>query len=742
MLMTVAEFRNRVDKALPLLIRDLQDQTGRRNPEEEAAWAASFPAVSHALSTAELQPLHLYFGERGHLSLEYRLPASASWCDMVLLGAHRRRPSAVVVELKDWQTRADQPGPIEGLIQRHGAIMLHPSEQVRGYVEYCRRFHSAVRSGAADVHGCVLFTRDRHFGSYSVTPNDRLASDFPCFAATPSIIDPSLITFFRERLSEPNEVFAKEFERGEYRQDRSFVRQIGAQILTPNGSPFELLDNQRLGLALCRAEIEKAVFRVEGRPKKTVILISGPPGSGKSVLAAKIWANLVTDSRIENGDFVLTTTSKAQESNWRHLIQQVAGHGARGVILPANQYAPLTIPGLGKLQKTHHRHFADAMKWRDSLKTLRSLHGKLRMPDDHLLVSVVDEAHALINPEHSDARTQSGWPNTLGPQAYHIIRSSVVSIFLLDEVQSFRERESTTIEEIRQWAKELGADVPPLISLEGAQFRCAGSKEYVEWVEALLAGVDSASCAARTPGWLHAPPQSERSTALKAAEHAEPYKVGLLPNHKRRSSFRFQLVESPIEVEASLREACKGGDTARIVASYSREWRTKGASDPHRLPADMQDFCFSIRNRGSHQIWCRPWNYVPQGDDYAAFVQAAAGSPMANDPLCEVGCPYVVRGFDFDYVGILWLSDLVWRSGKWVVRPENVHETGLKRMLARARKEERLDGPANVALLRKVQQAYRILLTRALKGVFVWCEDAETRDRLEAALRLNAAALS
>ena len=51
-----------------------------------------------------------------------------------------------------------------------------------------------------------------------------------------------------------------------------------------------------------------------------------------------------------------------------------------------------------------------------------------------------------------------------------------------------------------------------------------------------------------------------------------------------------------------------------------------------------------------------------------------AGVPIALpiwvgvDPLCEVGCPYVVRGFDYDYVGVLWLSDLVWR-GRWVTQP-------------------------------------------------------------------------
>ena len=34
--------------------------------------------------------------------------------------------------------------------------MLHPSDQIRGYVEHCRRFHSVVLEEQASVHGYVL----------------------------------------------------------------------------------------------------------------------------------------------------------------------------------------------------------------------------------------------------------------------------------------------------------------------------------------------------------------------------------------------------------------------------------------------------------------------------------------------------------------------------------------------------------------------------------------------------------
>ena len=184
MLLTIAEFRSRVGAALAELIFELQETTGRHSPDEAEAWTNSLPKVSQAFSAPRFQPLHLYFGERGNLSLEYRLPAASSWCDMVLLGSHESKPAAVIVELKDWVTRSDKPGAVEGLMVRHTGPALHPSDQVRGYTEYCKRFHSGVLDAHADVHGCVLFTRDTIFAAHKQPPNDQLASVFPMFAVT------------------------------------------------------------------------------------------------------------------------------------------------------------------------------------------------------------------------------------------------------------------------------------------------------------------------------------------------------------------------------------------------------------------------------------------------------------------------------------------------------------------------------------------------------------------------------
>lgn len=675
------------------------------------------------LAPPNFDALHAFFGGAGGASVEYQLPAASNWCDLILLGEKDGQPSVLVIELKHWNTVNDTPGPVEGLMLRDRGLEHHPSRQVRGYTEYIRRFHSAVLERSAMVNGCVVFTRSGNASEYAKWPNDGLAANFPVFTMNTTDVSERFPRHAQSVLTAPSDEFAKEFEEGRYKQDRGFVRQIAEQIRNPRSAPFVLLDNQDKALLVCRERV-RSLLDSKGQDRKHVIVVHGPPGSGKSVVAVNLWASIALDETLRQGDIVISTTSSSQNSNWVHLIaQETRLGGASGIVKKTNGYYPISTTELGRLRKRHGESFCrDQIAWRQNIDLVRNAKGfQSGAEDDAYLVSIVDEAHALINPEHPEGRGQFGFVSTLGPQAYHVIRGSRLTIFFMDRDQGFRDRENTTVADIAGWANELGATLQEL-DLGDAQFRCAGSKEYVAWIEGIRTNMDPRMAARRARHW-RAPMEGQRVAEAPGASAYAP-----------RGPMSLEFFDTPDDMEGYLRAKIASGLSARLLASYWTKWRTDGVAEPSTFPPEMQDFQIAYRDRlGRDRVWSRPWNFVPRGTGYELFVQATAGSAMASDPLCEVGCPYVVRGFDFDYIGILWGPDLVWRRNRWVVDVGHVHETGLTRLVGQARKEADVNGPRNVELQKRVWQAYRILLTRALRGVGLYVVDPETRDYLRIA---------
>jgi len=709
MLLEINAFCYWVENNLNELIDSLSLQTGFLSKSHKSAWRKSLPKLSKAFTHADLSAFHIQIGTPGSLSLEYNLPASSSWCDAVLLGRNESSPVVVMLELKDWDLTGDKPTDRETLVAHHGSAVSHPSDQVRGYVEYCRYFHSAVANNAALVEGCVFFTSAKDASVYDAPPYTALVSQFPVFTATQS---DQLSAYLAHHLKQPDYEFAKQFENGMYFQDRSLVRQISDLILNSDKQVFVLLDEQRKGYELCLQEIDSLLAEVSV-DEKLVIIIEGPPGSGKSVLAAKLWAALTQDSR-RQGNVVMTSTSGAQKSNWSHAFEKVAEHIAgRGMILPANKYNP----GLNQNWLNAERgkgHTITAERWETNLRLFQKSKHQTKMPDNQIWVSIVDEAHALIDPslEGLAGVSSSGWAVMAGPQAYHIMRASRISIFLMDGDQSYRDNETTTPARIQELSKLVGISKQQIknISLGDSQFRCGGSKEYISWLDNTLN---------LSSDGLHDLSWRKHSVAT--------------------GRFSFEIVNDPAELEDRLRTEISKGYSARLIASYARKWLTKLESKPHMLPSKNKDFHIPYTRKGKTLYWDKIWNYTPDSQ-YHYFIQAPEGTHMHADPLCEVGCPYVVRGFDYDYLGVLWLNDLVWRTNHWHVNPESVFESAWRLTLSRAKKERKagLEGEGTQALIRQLQRGYRILLSRALKGVYLWFEDDETEKHIKEVLSRSA----
>ena len=100
----------------------------------------------------------------------------------------------------------------------------------------------------------------------------------------------------------------------------------------------------------------------------------------------------------------------------------------------------------------------------------------------------------------------------------------------------------------------------------------------------------------------------------------------------------------------------------------------------------------------------------------------ASRSPTSGratpEGIDQVGCVYTAQGFEFDYVGVIFGPDLVYRTidGGWVGQRDQSHDRVVRR------------GVTEQEFTDFVKSTYRVLLTRGLRGCYVYFMDAPTRD--------------
>jgi DUF2075 family protein len=91
----------------------------------------------------------------------------------------------------------------------------------------------------------------------------------------------------------------------------------------------------------------------------------------------------------------------------------------------------------------------------------------------------------------------------------------------------------------------------------------------------------------------------------------------------------------------------------------------------------------------------------------------------ATDPagFTQVGCIYTAQGFEYDYSGVIFGPDLVWRDGVWVADRKSSKDT----VVARAPEHE---------FAHLIRNTYKVLLTRGMQGTVLFSTDSETREML------------
>lgn len=135
---------------------------------------------------------------------------------------------------------------------------------------------------------------------------------------------------------------------------------------------------------------------------------------------------------------------------------------------------------------------------------------------------------------------------------------------------------------------------------------------------------------------------------------------------------------------------------SRMVAGFAWKWSSKENKREYDIRIDGMEF----RWNSTQNNWI--------------------GSKNAPE---EVGSIYTVQGDDLNYVGIIIGNDLLYRNGKLIFNREACADSGaMKRSQRQVANNEQI---SEDDMLEQILRIYRILMNRAVKGVYIYACDGE-----------------
>lgn len=596
------------------LIEIAKDEGYSADDAQKAAWSNSLMRMDYLLSNSTLP-------KDCGVAIELQVPPTNKRIDFVLTGRDSLdKKIAILVELKQW-SKAEKVEGKRQLVKTYvgGGYreVTHPSYQVVGYATLIHAYNTTIEKEQvglkelAYLHNYYLKDKDDPLEDKEYQP---YLSEAPLFGAEDQ---GKLITYLQKYLhrGDHNREILAELKNGEIRPTKSLQDSI-SQMLAGK-QEFFLIDQQKVVYEEIMA-LARNSFRTK---QKRVFIVKGGPGTGKSVLAINLLAEMtIRDSKIAT---YLTKNSAPRKVFERKL--------ANNPTQKARIHAIFSTP--------------------DSIAHIAK-DGKIFNAYDAILV---DEAHRLTYNDRF-------YPNANFIK--DIINESLFSVFFIDESQSVTWSDYATVDKIKVIASNLGVPVSEA-ELE-SQFRCNGADGYLEWIDDVLEIKPK-----KDMDWLN-------------------------------FNYDFHVCSSPDELRDFIYEKNKVANKSRMVAGYCWTWNKETRSIPDHVDIDF-------RNQG--YTFALPWNLDNNAEDPWAINPGSVG---------QVGCIHTCQGLEFDYVGVIIGEDLRYENGHIVTDPTQHPRDDAAmhgwRTQAKENKEEAMN-----KCDRLIKNTYRVLMTRGMKGCYVYC---------------------
>ena len=384
---------------------------------ELMSWGNNAPKIKDLLQLSGVTDTYVTF--------EYLVPYNMKRIDCILYGRNSQNQGNVVhIELKQWDNKGVRDTDCEGnfnvddedsdttfQVQAYTGgghrLVSHPSQQVRGYNDYLTGFIEVLSSKELHIEGlayCYNYRKNKTPNTLFDEKYSELLQAYKTYAGDEvqelaqhlqqALGNGDGETIFHKMISSP------------IRPSKKLLESAANLIHEGNVSAFALIEEQIIARNVILDKIRKI------GNKKSIIIVKGGPGTGKTVIALHILALLAGNKKSYNIRYA--TKSKP-------LLEGVKDRLPRG--------------SKAKLLFSNVTQFIPA-----------------NCEPNNIDVLLVDEAHRISNSANNQYTPTDKRTNLT--QIQTIVQAAKISVFFIDDKQAIRSVEIGSSQLIRECAKE------------------------------------------------------------------------------------------------------------------------------------------------------------------------------------------------------------------------------------------------------------------------------------------------
>lgn len=611
---TLSQFRNDVTLNMiqNVLLSTLKEKgLSGGSPSEINSWNNSLHFMKDVLDDS-------YFSPDCQVAIEYNIPQTSKRVDFMIMGNNEKEDHIVIVELKQWAKveKVDEDVCDHSILSdlRSHEPVAHPSYQAYSYkcliLNYCDDIHVNNKT----IKPCAyLHNLDKR---YRPIIEDNLyrerTKEAPVFLQQDVLKMREFIKQYIKLKAIDGSLLYK-IEEGRLRPTKSLQDALDSMLC--GNEEFYMIDEQ----VVAYDKIMKAIKESQKDDKKHVIIITGGPGTGKSVLAINILARCIIDLKL-NASYI--TKNMTPRKCYGNLLAK--GNAKKMINLQKAIQSPWCLP---------------------------------TTVYNGLDVGIYDEAHRM------QVKPYRYLGNDMLEDA---INAAKVAVFFVDDDQRITVNDCYDVNKIIEYSKKEQNIVVHKPYELLSQFRCDGSDGYISFINNLL---------------------EIKQTANPIFEF---------------NNLKVVVYDDPNKMRDDLRELNKINNKARMVAGYCYDWNVKN-------------------NRGEYDIelengFKAKWNL--EKDDHWAV------NPNSFE---EIGCIHTCQGMEFDYTGVFIGKDLYYEDGHVKTNRNAISKDDRTSGI-------RLKTTSDKLADELIRRTYKVLLTRGLKGCFIYCEDKPLREFLKSKL--------